>query len=68
MRRKYKRGWSWKAFLLSVFWYFYHGIIDKAIVMAAIIIFSFGLGIIPVAIYSGLNGNKDLYNKAMQNF
>ncbi len=56
-----KRGWNWYAFLFNIIWYFKHGIVDKAIMMLVITLFSLGVGIIPIAIYCGVKGNEDRF-------
>jgi len=58
-----RSGWNWYAFFFNIIWYFKHGIVDKAIIMLVLILFSLGIGIIPVAIYCGVKGNKDRYTK-----
>ncbi len=58
-RRLSGTRWNWYAFLFNIIWYIRHGIIDKAIIMLVIAIFSLGVGIIPIAIYCGIKGNED---------
>ena len=57
----YKKGWSWAAFAAGPFWYLYHGMVGKGLVMLCIILATLGIGIIPVWIYCGIKGNKDFY-------
>ncbi|QUH19078.1 hypothetical protein [Alkaliphilus sp. B6464] len=45
---------------------FKHGIVNKALIMLALTVFSLGVGIIPVAIYCGVNGNKDRYKQILK--
>lgn len=56
-----KKGWNWYAFLFNIIWYFKHGIIDKAVMMTVIALFSLGTGIIPIAVYCGIKGNEDRF-------
>jgi hypothetical protein len=53
--------WNWAAFLLGALWYLYRGMWAKALIYAAIAIFSGGFLIIPLWIYAGLRGTYDLY-------
>ncbi|SET09016.1 hypothetical protein [Anaerobranca gottschalkii] len=62
-----KSGWNWNAFFKSVFWYYKKGMTGKAVFMTLIIIATFFVGLIPVMIYCGANGNKDFYNFVMKN-
>lgn len=62
-RKLSKSGWNWYAFFFNIIWYFKNGIVDKAIIMLVLTLFSLGIGIVPVAIYSGVNGNKDRYRE-----
>lgn len=62
MGKKLRRsGWNWCAFLFNIMWYFKYGIIDKAIIMLVLTLFSLGTGIIPIAIYCGIKGNEDRF-------
>lgn len=56
-----KSGWNTHAALFGPFWYFYRGMAGKGLVLLLISLVTLGIGIIPVWIYCGCNGNKDLY-------
>lgn len=53
--------WNWAAFLFGAFWYFYRGMWPKALLFAAIVIFTGGFLALPVWIYGGLRGTYDDY-------
>ena len=53
--------WNWPAFLFGAFWYLYRGMWAKALLLAAIVLFTGGFLAIPVWIYGGLMGTYDDY-------
>lgn len=53
--------WNWPAFLFGAFWYLFRGMWAKALLLAAIVIFTGGFLAIPVWIYGGLMGTYDDY-------
>jgi hypothetical protein len=53
--------WNWAAFLLGALWYLYRGMWVKALIYAAVAIFSGGFLILPLWIYGGLMGTYDLW-------
>ena len=56
-----KVAWNWAAFLFGAFWYLFRGMWAKALLLAAIVIFTGGFLAIPVWIYGGLMGTYDDY-------
>lgn len=62
-----KRGWNWSAFWFSFFWYYGKGMKGKAFFMAVLIFGSLFIGLLPVMIYCGANGNRDFYDHVRKN-
>ncbi|WHH57472.1 hypothetical protein [Petroclostridium sp. X23] len=56
-----KDGWNRDALVKGPIWYIQKGMIGKGILMLVICAATVGIGIIPVWIYCGYRGNKDLY-------
>ena len=66
MKKRLNRSrWNWYAFLFNIIWYFKHGIMDKAVIMLVLTLFSLGAGIIPVAVYCGAKGNEDRFRSSI---
>lgn len=62
VRRSKKDSWSWKAFWTSIYWYASKGMVNKAAGLLLIILFTWGIGLLPVMFYCGRYGRKDYYN------
>jgi hypothetical protein len=58
-------GWSWSACLLGPIWYLYQGMIAKGLFLLVIEILTIGLAIPIVAIYTGIKGISDLYERQL---
>jgi len=56
-----KSGLNFTAFILGPFWYLIRDMKEKGFKLLLISIATAGIGIIPVWIYCGINGNKDFY-------
>lgn len=53
-------GWNWWAFLFGPFWYLWHGMIGKAVVLFLIAAVAFPFSTIAVGVFAGFSGNQSL--------
>ena len=53
--------WKWWPFWLGPFWYLYHGMWAKGLIILALAIFTNGASGLFTAIYTGILGNYDFY-------
>lgn len=53
--------WNWPAFIFGVFWYLYRGMWGKALILAALTLFSGGILFVLAWFYCGAVGNYDYY-------
>lgn len=62
---KWVPNWNWAAFLLTIIWYFYHGLWVKGLIYTGVYVLlsslTYGLFSIPLWIVCGLIGSYDLY-------
>ena len=58
-------GWSWAACCLGRIWYLTHGMVTKGLVLFAVDLLTMGFAIPIVAIYSGINGRSDMYERQL---
>jgi hypothetical protein len=58
---RFEATWNWASFFFGPIWYFLRMMPVKAILICLAIMFSSGILILPLCIYTGVAGNYDYY-------
>lgn len=56
-----KSGWNTIAGVTGPFWYLSRGMTGRGLLMLVLCLATLGIGILPIWIYCGFYGNRDLY-------